>query len=41
MRYDRMFGRANAFTKKQFEQANGFSNEFYGWGGEDDDLLNR
>ena len=24
-----------------FKQINGFSNLFYGWGGEDDDLFNR
>lgn len=30
-----------AFTPSQFEQVNGFSNEFWGWGGEDDDLNKR
>ena len=24
-----------------FERVNGFSNQFYGWGGEDDDMFNR
>lgn len=28
-------------TKEQYEAVNGFSNIFYGWGGEDDDLYNR
>ena len=28
-------------TTKQYIAVNGFSNEFWGWGGEDDDLFNR
>ena len=28
-------------TKTQFQNVNGFSNVFWGWGGEDDDLSNR
>ena len=30
-----------ALSKGQFEHVNGFSNQFYGWGGEDDDMYRR
>ena len=30
-----------AIKPSQFERANGFSNRFYGWGGEDDDMYRR
>ncbi len=30
-----------ALTPAHFRAANGFSNAFYGWGGEDDDFLRR
>lgn len=39
--YTGLFGGAIALTRKQFEQANGFANFFYGWGGEDDDFYGR
>lgn len=39
--YDWIFGGAIAVLKDQFISANGFSNKFFGWGGEDDDFFNR
>ena len=39
--YSTIFGGAGSFTKQHFNLINGFSNKFWGWGGEDDDLYNR
>ncbi|XP_048397383.1 beta-1,4-galactosyltransferase 4 [Stegostoma tigrinum] len=38
LRYKGYFGGATAMTKQQFTRVNGFSNRYWGWGGEDDDL---
>lgn len=35
------YGGVNIFNKEDFIKINGYSNDFWGWGGEDDDLLNR
>ncbi|GAB0091066.1 beta-1,4-N-acetylgalactosaminyltransferase bre-4 [Sergentomyia squamirostris] len=39
--YSTIFGGVSAMTTKQFRAVNGFSNAFWGWGGEDDDMSNR
>lgn len=41
LRYETNFGGVSALTKEQYEAVNGFSNSFFGWGGEDDDFYNR
>ncbi|XP_063878177.1 beta-1,4-N-acetylgalactosaminyltransferase bre-4-like [Scylla paramamosain] len=39
--YENSFGGVSAMTPEQYTAINGFSNKFWGWGGEDDDLFNR
>jgi hypothetical protein len=39
--YAAYYGGVNLMSKENFIKINGFSNEFWGWGGEDDDLRNR
>jgi predicted glycosyltransferase involved in capsule biosynthesis len=39
--YQTYYGGVNLFNKEDFIKINGYSNDFWGWGGEDDDLLKR
>lgn len=39
--YPELFGGAIAILADQFKMVNGFSNRFFGWGGEDDDFSTR
>lgn len=39
--YDAYFGGVTGFNREDFQKVNGFSNGFWGWGSEDDDLLRR
>jgi len=39
--YSRIFGGVTQLTAQKFEHVNGYSNIFWGWGGEDDDLYTR
>lgn len=39
--YADYFGGVTLFDRKSFEQVNGYHNEYWGWGGEDDDILAR
>lgn len=39
--YNMLFGGASVISRRHFLQVNGFSNRFWGWGGEDDDMSAR
>ncbi|XP_031824419.1 beta-1,4-galactosyltransferase 2 [Sarcophilus harrisii] len=39
--YAGYFGGVSGLSKAQFLKINGFPNEYWGWGGEDDDIFNR
>ena len=39
MNYDQYFGGVILFTKEQVERTNGYSNDYWDWGQEDDDLF--
>ena len=39
--YKQIFGGVAAIRTDQFKRLNGFSNLFWGWGGEDDDMSKR
>ncbi|XP_052074945.1 beta-1,4-galactosyltransferase 6-like isoform X1 [Mytilus californianus] len=39
--YKGFAGGVTTFSKLQYEKINGFSNQYFGWGGEDDDLFTR
>ncbi|TKR92903.1 hypothetical protein L596_007469 [Steinernema carpocapsae] len=39
--YGSIFGGISAMTRTHMEKLNGFSNDYWGWGGEDDDISER
>jgi len=39
--YKRLFGGVSVITVQHFNMVNGFSNQYWGWGGEDDDMAKR
>ncbi|XP_062510045.1 beta-1,4-galactosyltransferase 1-like [Corticium candelabrum] len=39
--YSTLFGGITILTKEQYWKINGYSNKYWGWGGEDDDLYKR
>ncbi len=38
---DKYFGGVTALSANDFKRTNGFSNKYWGWGGEDDDFYRR
>ena len=41
MPYEGIFGGITALLPEHFKKMNGFSNDYWGWGGEDDDFAYR
>ncbi|XP_071808350.1 beta-1,4-galactosyltransferase 6-like [Asterias amurensis] len=41
LEYPSFFGAVTGLTKENIQQINGFPNVYWGWGGEDDDILKR
>ena len=39
--YGSAFGGVTLFRPEEFRRVNGFTSEFFGWGGEDDDMQKR
>ena len=39
--YPNIFGGASAISVQHFNMVNGYSNQYWGWGGEDDDMFKR
>ncbi|XP_070692656.1 beta-1,4-galactosyltransferase 1 [Pempheris klunzingeri] len=39
--YNQYFGGVSSLSKEQYQKINGFPNNYWGWGGEDDDIYNR
>ncbi|XP_061580683.1 beta-1,4-galactosyltransferase 1 [Cololabis saira] len=39
--YNQYFGGVSSLSREQFQKINGFPNNYWGWGGEDDDIYNR
>ncbi|KAJ1204670.1 hypothetical protein NDU88_000110 [Pleurodeles waltl] len=39
--YTQFFGGVSALSKAQYQRINGLPNNYWGWGGEDDDIYNR
>ena len=41
MVFAEIFGGVSALSPAHLQQLNGFSNQYWGWGGEDDDMSKR